>query len=160
MVDRVQIRRLIKETLEDVGLHSPQAASLIYHTGLVESKFMYLYQKGGSNVARGFFQCEPPTAVDICTNYLAYRDELMKRVATVCYLDWKYFTAPNEHDWRNILTYNVRAQIVMCRLHYWRVPKSLPQNIKDQAVYWKAYYNSHKGAGTVDHFMKIVETHG
>ena len=156
MVDRVQIRRLIKETLEDVRMYSPQAASLIYHTGLVESKYMYLYQKGGSNVARGFFQCEPPTAVDICTNYLSYREKLMKRVAEVSYLDWKYFTAPNEHDWRKILTYNVCAQIVMCRLHYWRVPKSLPKSLDSMASYWKKYYNTSGGSGSEKHFKEIV----
>ena len=84
----------------------------------------------------------------------------MRRVASACYLDWKYFTAPNEQDWGDILTYNIAAQIAMCRLHYRRVPKPLPGSLLEQAKYWKQYYNTAKGKGTVDHFVKLVEQYG
>ena len=139
---------------------SVQANALVFNTGLVESKYVYLYQKGGSNIARGLYQCEPWVAVDICENYLKYRKTLMKSVAEVSYLDWKYFTDPNEQSWRDILTYNIAAQICMCRLHYRRVPKRLPQTIPEQAKYWKDYYNTAKGKGTVAHFINIVEKYG
>ena len=115
---------------------------------------------GGSNIARGLYQCEPWVAVDICKNYLKYRDDLMRDVASACYLDWKYFTSPNEHDWRDILTYNIAAQISMCRLHLRRIPRRLPENVNEQAQQWKQFYNTAKGKGTVDHFIKIVEAYG
>ena len=117
MINSIQMQQVVKETLERIGLASPEANSFVYHIGLVESKYQYLYQVGGSNIARGLYQCEPWVAVDICKNYLKYRDDLMRDVASACYLDWKYFTSPNEHDWRDILTYNIAAQISMCRLH-------------------------------------------
>ncbi len=84
----------------------------------------------------------------------------MKKVADVCYLDWKHFTDPVEEDWKNILTTNLIAQIVVCRLHYWRVPKKLPESLDDQAVYWKSFYNTSKGSGTVEHFKEIVVKYG
>ena len=70
LLDQKQIKRVIKETLEKIDLSSKKGNELVYHTGLVESKYVYLMQKGGNNVARGLFQCEPWVAVDICKNYL------------------------------------------------------------------------------------------
>lgn len=157
MLDKSQLRSLVEDTLDRLDMGSVQANALVFNTGLVESKYVYLYQKGGSNIARGLYQCEPWVAVDICENYLKYRKTLMKSVAEVSYLDWKYFTDPNEQSWRDILTYNIAAQICMCRLHYRRVPKRLPQTIPEQAKYWKDYYNTAKGKGTVAHFINIVE---
>ena len=160
LLDQKQIKRVIKETLEKIDLSSKKGNELVYHTGLVESKYVYLMQKGGNNVARGLFQCEPWVAVDICQNYLKYRKDLMKQVSEACKLDWKYFTDPNENDWRFILTTNVAAQVIMCRLHYRRVPKPLPHTIEEQAVYWKSFYNTAKGAGTPEKFLEIVRKYG
>jgi len=49
---------------------------------------------------------------------------------------------------------------VACRLHYWRVPRSIPKTLDEQAAYWKNWYNTAKGAGTVEHFKKIVLKYG
>jgi len=160
MVSKDQMMSLIDETLHDIDLHSDEAVSLVYNTGLVESKYKYLYQVGGSNVARGFFQCEPDNAVDICKNYLAYRKELLREVASACMVDWRYLTSPEADAWRTILTYNIKAQIAMCRLHWRRVPKKLPKTLEGQATQWKRFYNTARGKGTVDHFLKIVGTYG
>ena len=66
---------------------SDDAVILVHRTGLVESKYQYLMQVGGDNIARGFFQCEPWVAVSLCNDYLKYRKPLMKKVADICYLD-------------------------------------------------------------------------
>ncbi len=157
MIDALQMMHLIKSSLEKLGLKyaSHDAMMLVYRTGLVESKYKYLSQKG-SDIARGFWQCEPWVAVSLCKDYLQYRDSLMKKVADVCYLDWKYFTDPTEEDWKQILTTNLTAGIILCRLHYWRVPKPLPSSLEEQARYWKNWYNTAKGAGTIEHFQEIV----
>ena len=157
MIDALQMMHLIKNTLEKMGskFASHEAMMLIYRTGLVESKYKYLTQKG-SDIARGFWQCEPWVAVSLCNDYLKYRSQLMKKVADVCYLDWKYFTDPNEEDWKQILTTNLTAGIVSCRLHYWRCPEKLPETLDQQSSYWKKWYNTEKGKGTVEDFKEIV----
>ena len=157
LLNEKQIRRVIESTLDDIGLNSPEAVELIYNTGLVESRYTYVMQVGGSNIARGMWQCEPWVAVDICNNYLKYRESLMKKVAKACKLEWKYFLEPNEEDWRFILTTNMAAQIAMCRLHYRRVPKRLPKTLEEMAHYWKDFYNTSKGAGTPEKFLKMVK---
>ncbi len=160
MIDPGQMRQVIKHVLSELGdkYASPKALDLVYNTGLVESKYVYLKQIKGP--ARGVFQCEPWVAVDIIENYLQYREELMKKVAEVCELDWSHFTLPNEKKWKFILTTNLAAQIVMCRLHYRRVPKPLPQTLIDQSVYYKKYYNTYKGKATPEHYMEIVQQYG
>jgi len=152
------MRGIINDTLEKIDLNSPEALDLIYNTGLVESKFVYLKQIKGP--ARGLFQCEPWVAVDICNNYLKYRKDLMKKVAKACNLEWKYFLEPKESDWQFILTTNIAAQIIICRLHWRRVREPLPKTLEDQAYQWKKYYNSSKGKGTVEKFMEIVHKYG
>jgi len=162
MLNSMQVLTVIKDTLGKMGskYSSHDAIMLVYRTGLVESRYEYLMQKGGDNIARGFFQCEPWVAVSLCNDYLKYRKELLKKVASVCHLDWSYFTSPDENAWREVLTTNIIAQIVVCRLHYWRVPKKMPKTLDDQASYWKQWYNTSKGAGTVDHFKELVMKYG
>ena len=154
------MRGIINDVLQKLGekYADSKALDLVYNTGLVESKYVYLQQIKGP--ARGFFQCEPWVAVDVCTNYLKYRESLMKKVSEVCMLDWNVFMTPDEDQWRYILTTNMAAQIVLCRLHYRRVPKPLPRTLEDQAKYWKIYFNTSKGKGTPEHFMEIVSKYG
>ena len=154
MVNKSQIKDIIQDTLKKIDLYSKEAEHFIYNTGLVESRYEYLKQIKGP--ARGMWQCEPWVAVDICKNYLKYRESLMKKIASVCKLQLVYFLEPNESDWEDILTYNIAAQISMCRLHYRRVPKPLPKNLAEQAAQWKNYYNTSKGKGTVEKFIQMV----
>lgn len=162
MVDKKQMKRIITEVLQKLGdkYATPDAIDLVYNTGLVESKYVYLMQKGGSNIARGFFQIEPWTSVDCIKNYLFYRPELMKDVSRASNVDLKYFTDPKDEDWKFILTTNIAAQILMCRMHWRRVPERLPKTIEEQARQWKKFYNTAKGAGTEKHFMEIVSKYG
>tara|TARA_R110000824_G_scaffold108603_1_gene255754 strand:- start:3618 stop:4100 length:483 start_codon:yes stop_codon:yes gene_type:complete len=160
MIDPGQMREVIKHVLSELGdkYASPKALDLVYNTGLVESKYVYLKQIKGP--ARGHWQCEPATCLDIINNYLKYRESLMKKVAEITELDWSHFLNPSEEKWKFILTTNLAAQIVMCRLHYRRCPKPLPRTLADQAIYWKSYYNTYKGKGTPEHFAEIVTKYG
>ena len=80
----------------------------------------------------------------------------MKQVSNATKVKTSYFTAPIESDWDFILETNLAAQIAMCRLHYRRIPKALPSSLKGQAAYWKKYYNSSAGRGTVEDFLERV----
>lgn len=158
LLNKEQIKEIISDTLKELDLYSDDAVSLVYNTGLVESRYEYLKQIKGP--AKGLWQCESWVAVDICNNYLKYRKDLMKKVAKACKLEWKYFLDPKEEQWEKILTTNIAAQVSMCRLHYRRVPKPLPKTIEGQASQWKVYYNTSKGKGTVEKFLQIVKKYG
>ena len=74
MVDKKQMRGIINDVLQKLGdkYADPRALELVYNTGLVESKYVYLMQKGGNNVARGFWQIEPWVGVSLCNDYLNF----------------------------------------------------------------------------------------
>tara|TARA_R100000656_G_scaffold123650_1_gene100467 strand:+ start:2220 stop:2684 length:465 start_codon:yes stop_codon:yes gene_type:complete len=153
-MDEKQIKNLIIRVLENINLHSEEAENLVFRTGMVESGYRYIRQLRGP--ARGFFQCEPWVSVDICNNYLKYRPDLMKQVSKAIKVNLSHFTSPVEADWDFLLETNLAAQIAMCRLHYRRIPKALPKTLKGQAAYWKKYYNSSAGRGTVEDFLERV----
>ena len=140
------IKKIIKLALQHLGLDSEAARSLIYRTGKAESGYKTLLQYG-SGPALGFFQMEPDTAIDIWDNYVMYRPK---------YRDKLYALGFDEGALEFCLLSNIGLQAAFCRLHYRRVPSALPKSddLKEQAKYWKIYYNSHLGKGTIKHFME------
>jgi hypothetical protein len=139
------IKKIIKWTLKHLNLDSEDARSLIYRTGMAESGYKTLQQYGGGP-ALGFFQMEPNTALDIWNNYVMYRPK---------YRDKLYSLGFDDGTLEFCLLSNIGLQAAFCRLHYRRVPSALPgaSNLDGQAKYWKMYYNTNKGKGTIKHFI-------
>ena len=140
------IQQSIKFALQHLDLDSEDARSLIYRTGKAESGYKTLQQYGGGP-ALGFFQMEPNTALDIWNNYVMYRPK---------YRDKLYSLGFDDGTLEFCLLSNIGLQAAFCRLHYRRVPSALPvaDDLKGQAKYWKKYYNSDLGKGTIKHFME------
>ena len=124
------------------------AVQLVYWTGLAESHYNTREQYGGGP-AMGYWQMEPATHDDIRDNYLSYRHELVDKLAQLanCRMICDYLT-----------TYDTYA-CAMCRVHYLRVPEALPPegDLEAHASYWKRYYNTHLGAGTIEHFIDAAK---
>lgn len=55
--------------------------------------------------------------------------------------------------WAMRLDDNDKIGCLFARLHYIRVPEPIPDTIPDQARYWKRYYNTVAGKGTVDEYV-------
>jgi len=124
----------------------PAARALIMGTIAHESMSgRYIKQVGGS--ALGIIQMEPITHDDIWKNYLQYKPELVNRLTLL--FDIK---TPNAER----LIYDLRYNIVMCRMHYYRVNEKLPaaDDVKSLASYWKNHYNTEKGGGTREQFIQ------
>ena len=142
----MSVKRIIKLALEHLDLDSEDARSLIYNTGKVESGYRTLQQYGGGP-ALGFFQMEPNTALDIWDNYVMYRPKYREKL---------YALGFDDGALKFCLLSNIGLQAALCRLHYRRVPSALPKadNLKAQAKYWKKFYNTEAGKGTIKHFME------
>ena len=54
----------------------------------------------------------------------------------------------------NLLTYDLEFQVVLARVHLLRFSEALPSDMLGQAKYWKKYWNTSLGAGTLKHFME------
>ena len=149
-----QIRKLIKDTLQKIGMWSQEAEELVFLTGLVESGYDYISQIG-SGVARSFWQVESATAQDCVDNYLGYRRSKLERVSGVMHISPDALLEMSDKDLKHFLWGNIIAGIIFCRIKYWRVPKKIPLDLEGMAKYWKSYYNTERGAGTVTHFLEL-----
>ena len=145
MINKMQLKGLICRVLRDLGLYSDSAVNLLMGTAAQESRLgTYIHQLGGGP-ALGIFQMEPDTEKDIWINYISYRKPLEGRIA-----DTTGRRGPG--PW---LELDLAYQIAMARIHYLRVPESLPDpdDIAALAQYWKLYYNTSLGDGSEDEFV-------
>ncbi len=151
MIDVSQLTELIIEPVtKHLQLYSEQATELLVGTATAESSLTYLKQLGGGP-AVGIWQMEPMTHNDIWANYLAYREGLADRVRSFSFDEGEI---PNA----NQMIGNLWYACAMARVHYLRVPEPLPRagDNLGQAQYWKAYYNTSAGAGTVEHYTAAI----
>ena len=139
-LDKDQFRFAVSEVLKTGQQYSLAAVNLLLGTAAVESNFgTYLFQKNGP--ALGVFQMEPATHNDIWKNYLAGRQWLIDDF--------------NLKKCIGRLIYDLRYSVAMTRIHYLRVPKLLPdhKDINGMAKYWKKYYNTNLGRGSIKDFV-------
>jgi len=139
-INNRQLREIITEVLTDTSMHSDAAVELLMLTAATESHLGTYLKQVGNGPAQGIFQMEPDTEADILQNYVAFRHRLKFEVDG--------FTTGHGKDLRDNLAY----QIIMARIHYMRVPESLPEatDVEGLARYWKKYYNTHLGKGVVE----------
>ena len=136
---------VIRPTLAVLDMGGEAAESQILGTALAESGGTALRQRGGGP-ALGLWQMEPATHDDIWKNYIGYRPELKDAVITTAHLDYGQADA-------EVMAWNLRYACAMARVHYRRVSAAIPAAPEDQALYWKRYYNTPAGKGTVAHYM-------
>ena len=143
MIEKEQLRKLVNEVLLKMELHSDEAVELILGTIAQESTGgRYIRQITGP--ALGICQMEPTTFKDIVNNYIKYKLDLGRAVM---------FASGVTALKSEMLEYNLAFSIAMCRIHYLRVPEGLPSDLEGYARYWKQYYNTVHGKGTVEEFI-------
>lgn len=143
---------LIVPTLEYLSPEiqvTPAAVELVLGTALQESHLEFLRQLG-EGPALGLWQCEPATHDDVWDNYLAFQALLASKIRGLA----------SQHLWQQDrhgeLVRNLAYACGICRVHYRRVREPLPAagDTYAQAVYWKRYYNTERGAGTVSDYVQ------
>jgi hypothetical protein len=55
------------------------------------------------------------------------------------------------------LAFNPLASTICARLYYLTIPAAIPNTLQGRAEYWKKYYNSSLGAGTVQGYINAVK---
>ena len=153
---RKEIVPLIRQTCEYL-FHRPattEEVALKLGTAAAESSLIHRRQLGGGP-ARGLWQMEFRTAYDMFDNYLLFRKKLYRKVMRL----WKgkglylRFHQPDRWELGLALETDDVFACAMARIHYLRVPASIPHEVVNQAIYWKQFYNTSAGAGTVSHYL-------
>jgi hypothetical protein len=138
--------RVVEPALGYLQLPGGEAAiRLVMGTAAQESGLDCLAQRG-SGPALGYWQIEPATFDDLLANTLPARRDLSVRLV--------HLTA----EWpepKLQLASNLAFSAAVCRLLYWRAPDPLPaaNDIDGLGRYWKRFYNTPAGAGTVAEFV-------
>ena len=133
--------------LNKLGLWSKSAEELLVLTYAQESKGgKYIHQVEGP--ALSGFQIEPTTHDDIWKSYLVNHPDLSYNILT----HLEYSRIPKAEQMMN----NIAYAVMMARIHYRRVEERLPDadDVDGLASYWKRYYNTEKGSGTVEQAVK------
>ena len=138
---------VIEPVLKGLDADSTPARKLMLGTALAESGLKHLRQMGGG-AALGLWQMESATHDDIWRNWLDHRPQLRGLLRNA---------APG-HNNPSSLTWNLKYACAMARIHYLRVQEAIPTTTIRQASYWKLYYNTPEGRGTVDHYLRAWES--
>lgn len=151
MIDPTHMRdHVIMPTLCAMGDQFCSASSIrvLFGTCIQESLCGTYLKQLKHGPAVGIYQMEPMTYCDIINNYLIHRPKLCEIVYKTC--NFNHFPDASE------MIANMRFATVMARMHYYRVKERLPdcEDLKGIAKYWKKYYNTELGKGTVDEFIK------
>lgn len=140
---------IVTAALQAAGLYSEDAARLVTATALAESGLRWVDQvtKGVERPgpAYGLFQMEALTYHDHWDRFLIYKPDLSARIERMMIPGLKGLDQ---------LHGNHYFAAVMCRVHYLRKPEPLPSggDLRAMGAYWKKYYNTAAGKGTVDGF--------
>jgi hypothetical protein len=150
-------RFVVGPTLEFLGLDSLAARRLVIGTALAESGGHFLDQVVGPNdrtlgPAYGLYQIEAATYRDLFVNFLSGSRRMPLALSLI-------ELRAREPDELNQLVTNLAYATGVCRMIYFRQPEPLPHadNFAGIAGYWKKYYNTSAGAGTVAGFMTKAE---
>lgn len=147
IVDLLSIRdKIIQPALLAIDSWDEPGERMVLATGAAESGYRTVSQSHGP--ALGYWQMEPRTHNDIFSNYLGAtrRQHLLDGLRKLS----------DRVGVADELSKNHQYAAAMCRIFYLRVPKPLPntQSLQDIAAYWKRYYNTDKGAGTIAQFVE------
>lgn len=139
MFNIIQFREtIVKSTLNDLLMYSPEAEELLVFTCANESKGgTYIRQVDGP--ALGIYQIEPETYNDIWQNYIKSNASLAMRLFS------NFDVCGMPHPERMI--YDLRFSTAMARIFYFRIKQSLPaaNDIDSIWTYYKTHYNTSKG---------------
>lgn len=141
---------IIRPVLTDLQMWSLSAENLILGTLAVETDFLSYLKQYPSGPGWGPYSQEELAYNENFTLVIPNLRPSQKLILA------KYHIFPQVIEDRERLFYDLRFATIMTRLQYWRYPEPLPkaEDIEGLAHYWKKYYNTHKGDGTVAKFKQ------
>jgi hypothetical protein len=128
-------------------MYSKAAVELMVFTCAAESNGgTYLKQIKGPAV--GIYQMEPATYNDIWARFIRKRGDIGLLLSS----QFDVFKLPDETR----MIYDLNFATAMARIHYARVPLSLPEAGDDEAIweYYKKYYNTPAGKAQREECLK------
>ena len=95
---------------------------------------------------KGPFQFDSVGFEDVKKRFAARKPETVEQLRVETGILWGRVTF-------EMLEYAPLLGAVLCRAKYYLVPEAIPLDREGRAKYWKKWYNSELGKGTVEHYM-------
>lgn len=148
MIDPDQLNALVivptLQHLHPLIPFSDSAVNLLMGTAAQESDCgTYIRQIRGP--ALGIWQMEPATAFD--------HHRWLDTQANRALFNKVWMLAAVTPSYPHQLISNLTLACAMARVHYWRAPGAIPSSLEGQAAYWKQWYNTPLGAGTIEQYI-------
>ena len=151
-MQKKELEYIFYTTMDLIGVKpGKDACSLVLGTGAAEShlgKYMRQinFSMESNKGAYGLYGMELLSDADLWINYLEYKPFLHQRVQLIV----------GSLNHKDALIGNLYYQTAMCRLQYARFKEPLPavDDIEGQGRYYKKYYNTHKGKGSVEKYVE------
>lgn len=126
----------------DPRMYSPAAVNLLLGTAAHESLCGF-HLKQVKGPALGVWQVEPTTHADVYENFINRRPGLLEIFRGL------------RSGWPDQLVWDLRYSAAVARVIYWRAPEAIPEkdDIEGQARYYKKYYNTASGKGSIDAYI-------
>lgn len=144
-------RTIIVPALSMMPSYMSTASSIVGLAGVggVESNYVTRYQFG-NGPARGFWQMEKFTHDDIWATFMPYNPDIAQSVKNIL-----NGIQPSS----DLLPISDIYACMMARIKIYRAPPPLPAAGDEigWASYWKTYYNTAGGAGTIDHAIPFFK---
>lgn len=138
---------VVRPALQTLTLWSPDAENLVLETFAQESHCGFWLDQADKfdrdGPAYGPGQMEKITHDDIWQNYLLYQRDLSSAVRSLSILQ-----DVEELRW------NLLYAAAMTRVHYRRVKSPIPSSLEGRAEYWKQHYNTPKGKGKPEEYIR------
>lgn len=138
---------IVKSTLNDLLMYSPDAEELLVFTCATESEgCTYIRQVDGP--ALGIYQMEPETYNDIWQNYISKKSSL----SMIIFSNFEVYSMCSPER----MIYDLRYATAMARIFYRRIPEPLPKADDLEGIweYYKQHYNTPKGKAVKEDAIK------
>lgn len=145
-INETTIRSQIKLICDCLGNGKNDVAHLLlYETAKAETGLGLIEDKTiGAGI--GICQFDKFPFDDLKKRSLTFRDKILKDLGVdITLVEWEH------------LRYNSFLSLLFCRLLYKPFNEEIPKDKISRASYWKRYYNTIAGKGTVEHYMKMNE---
>jgi len=154
ITNRGDVRIMIADALKElntgqVKMDSNSAIELLIGTWAVESNGGHFLRQIGGGPALSAWQVERATFNDIINRIPKHFSDVLSNTIGKVVASDDFPKIENDHKFA--------SQI--CRLKYYLCPGELPYNLIERAKYWKKYYNTPLGAGTVDKYISKYNTY-
>lgn len=145
MFNNAQFREyMVKPVLNALNLYSQEAEDLMVGICAHESKGgTYFKQINGPGL--GIYQMELDAHERIWNALLPSSPQICHNLMTICEL--------SRRPQFNMLAFHLRYATAMTRIYFIPIKESIPKDLQGQAEYWKKYYNSALGKGTVQEYI-------